>query len=57
MFGCDPRLAVDFFLLGRSEEVSFSPTEDWVQDHQESLRVAHDDVKQQVQAKVEKRNQ
>lgn len=56
MFGCDPRLPVDF-LLGRSEEGSFSPTEDWVRDHQESLRVAHDHVKQQVQAKVEKRNQ
>lgn len=37
MFGCDPRLPVDF-LLGRSEDGSLSPTEDWVQDHQESLR-------------------
>lgn len=56
IFGCDRKLPVDF-LLGRSEDGNFSATEEWVRDHQESLRVAHDHVRQQLQAKVEKRNQ
>lgn len=56
MFGCDPRLPVDF-LLGRGvTDDNLGITEDWVQGHQESLRVAHTHVRQQLREKAEKRN-
>lgn len=57
MFGCDPRPPVDFLLWRGFAENGGGGTGDWVQSYQESLRVAHSHVRQQLQAKAEKWNQ
>lgn len=57
MFGREPQLPVDF-LLGTVKEYPGGETlEEWVRQHQESLRAVHDHVRQQLHAKAEKRNQ
>ncbi len=54
MFGCEPKLPVDF-LLGTDAEVAV--TEDWVQQHQDQMRTAQEYVRQQIAMKAEQRNQ
>ncbi len=54
MFGCEPKLPVDF-LLGTDAELAV--TEDWVQQHQDQMRTAREYVQQQIAKKAEKRNQ
>lgn len=53
MFGCEPKQPVDF-LLGTDAAVEI--TEDWVQEHQERLKTAHNHVRQQIAIKAELRN-
>lgn len=56
MFGCNPRLLVDF-LQGVGEDASENPSvEEWIQGHQEGLKVAYEQVRQRIEARVEKRN-
>lgn len=55
MFGCEPRLPVDFLLgsdMGEAEAV-----EDWVQDHQASLKGVYEHVRQRMEEQAVKRNQ
>lgn len=57
MFGREPQLPVDFILGTDQEDPSQETPEEWVRQHQESLRVVHDHVRLQLEAKAEKRNQ
>ena len=57
MFGREPQLPVDF-LLGADKEAPCGETpEEWVQKHQHSLKGVHEHVRQQLEAKAERRNQ
>lgn len=57
IFGREPQPPVDFLLGVDKENLSEETPEEWVRQHQESLRMAHDHVRQQLNAKAEKRNQ
>lgn len=58
MFGCEPRLPVDFLLGSNGEGGDREVTpEDWVHKHQESLRLAYLHVERQLKVKAAKRNQ
>ena len=57
MFGCHPRLPVDF-LLGLEEAIPSEETlDEWVQKHQQSLRLVHEHVRQRSEEQALRRNQ
>ena len=57
MFGHHPRLPVDF-LLGTGETASNDqPLEEWVQKHQQSVRVTHEHVRRRAEELARRRNQ
>lgn len=53
MFGCEPKLPVDF-LLG--VDTGLEVTENWVQQHQDLLTTAHEHVRGQIARKAEANN-
>lgn len=56
-FGYEPHLPVDFLLCADQDDQGQRTTEEWVRRHQETLRVVHDHVRQQLQTQAERRNQ
>ena len=57
MFGRHPRLPVDF-LLGTPEAVQHADTlEEWVQTHQESVKLTQEHVRQKSEEQARQRNQ
>ncbi|KAL7834629.1 hypothetical protein SRHO_G00288760 [Serrasalmus rhombeus] len=56
MFGCQPRLPVDF-LLGTGEITQDpEPLEEWVSKHQQSLQLAHEHVRQRSKEQAQRRS-
>lgn len=56
MFGCEPKLPVDF-LLGNATRPGEEAPEAWVQEHQERLQVAYAQVRERIQERVSRRDQ
>ncbi|KAL6465795.1 hypothetical protein MHYP_G00259280 [Metynnis hypsauchen] len=57
MFGCHPRLPVDF-LLGLGENLQSEGTlDEWIDRHQQSLRLVHEHVRQRSEELARRRNQ
>ncbi|KAL1259109.1 hypothetical protein QQF64_009686 [Cirrhinus molitorella] len=54
MFGCEPKLPVDF-LLNNQEEISETP-EQWIVEHQGRLQAAYGEVQERLREKVARRN-
>ncbi|KAL6476359.1 hypothetical protein MHYP_G00148580 [Metynnis hypsauchen] len=56
MFGCHPRLPVDF-LLGLGENLQSEGTlDEWIERHQQSLRLVHEHVRQRSEELARRRN-
>lgn len=58
MFGCHPRLPVDFLLgMGEDMTTSVENLDEWIQKHQQSLRLVHEHVRQRSEEQALRRNQ
>lgn len=51
MFGCEPKLAVDFLLNSHLEETAGTP-EQWIVEHKGRLQVAYGEVRERLREKV-----
>ncbi len=55
LFGCEPKLPVDFLLNNQLEETVETP-EQWIVEHQGRLQAAYGEVQKRLREKVVRRN-